>query len=1091
MTRSRAWREGLASALVQLAVLAAFFWTPLSRFGEVHYSAADLTQGMSLTRIEPGHRSGNQLQSDAVTQMQPWVLFNRAELAAGRFPLWNPYNGAGAPHFANFQSAVVSPFSVPFYVLDFKTALLASAALKLLALGLFTYLFLREIGCSWLAATTGAIAFQFAGHNALLLYFPHVGAMFALPAGLFFVERALRRAEEALIAGRRARLFAPLAGLVVALVVGLLAGNPEPFFFACWGIGAWIVARLVGLWRAHGRLRAGTALPGLILVERERRALAQRELARTVAKITLACVLPLGLTAFQVLPFLDYLDASRVLEQRSLRQTPLDLRWWPLHLFPDVLGSPAGSYRISETIPPPNYELVNMSYVGGAVLMLALACPFVARRRAGRWFFPILALVWFVYAHDVLGAYDLFVFLPALDIAPMNRSQGLWNFALACAAAIALDGFLGRTGPRAWFAAGWWVVAGAVTVVVCLIGADRLIDAYADLPSPFHRWFVRAVPPHITAMAAWTLVAVGATAAMLVMRHRAVRTLLGVAVAAAVFAQTGWLLRDYNPVSPDPFVFPRTDRIESLQRIVGRERLAILGNDGLPPDSNMVYGLSQLASYDGMWVRDLDALYRDQFGEGNNWRPILRGSHRALRLFGTRWVLAKWDWNFLDNGLRDYGKNLALQPLRVELLPDRTAVQTFQCYETELSAVMVVLSTPRNVRDCTLRFRLEEEESGVLVSEQTLSSRAVQSTVYSELHPVFPGEWQLNPAGRPVVFRFEPQPRSSFRRYRLVLSCDDGRAADTIYAWRMPVLGYGPGQAAYAGRPLTGELLFDWTCGEANRFEEAARIGDYTLFRLRDPVPVYSLSDGSVTAKADADALDILRSPTFDPRRLVVLGNPDEAARRAATEAASAARQRRIVQFSDSPYCYLVGADGKTLAHIDDEATFLANRFEWSQIEKLQAEERAAFVLVPDTDLAGKRAVGLRLVSAPAAGAPAPEVLEETPTYVRLRVSRQRPGFLLAANAYDPGWKATIGGEETPVFRANYAFQAVEIPPGSWEVELRYRPDSLIRGAWIGAGSLLVAAAAGLASWRGRRRYRPRAGTGAPSPDRAPLDYAS
>jgi len=782
-----------------------------------------------------------------------------------------------------------------------------------------------------------------------------------------------------------------------------------------------------------------------------------------------------------------------------LRQTPLDLRWWPLYLFPDVLGSPAGSYRISETIPPPNYELVNMSYVGGAVMLLALACPFVARRRAGRWFFPILALVWFVYAHDVLGAYDLFVFLPALDMAPMNRSQGLWNFALASAAAIALDGFLARTGPRAWYAAGWWLVAAAVTVVACLIGADRLIDAYADLPSPFLRFFVRYVPTHVTAMTAWTLVAVGATAVMLVARHRAVRTLLGVAVAAAIFAQTGWLLRDYNPVSPDAFVFPRTDRIEALQRIVGGERLAILGNDGLPPDSNMVYGLSQLASYDGMWVRDLDELYRDQFGESNNWRPILRGSHRALRLFGTRWVLAKWDWNFLDNGLRDFGKNLALQPVRIELLPDRSAEQTFQSYEPGLSEVMVVLSTPRGVRDCTLRFRLEEQESGALVSEQTMSSRDVQSTVYTELHATFPGEWQLNPAGRPVVFRFLPQAESAFRRYRIRLSCDDGRAADTVYAWRMPVLGYGNGRSAYAGKPLAGELLFDWTCGEADRFEEVARVGDYTLFRMRDAVPVYSLADGSVTAKADADALQIVRSPTFDPRRLVVLGNPDEATQRAVAQATDAARRRRLVQFSDSPFCYLVGLDGRTLAHIDDEATFLANRFDWNQIEKLPAGARAQFVLVPDTDLAAKRAAGLRLVSPPAPGAPAPEVLEETPTYVRLRVSRQAPGFLIAANAYDPGWKATIGGEETPVLRANYAFQAVEIPPGSWEVELRYRPDSLIQGLWIGAGSLLVAAGVGLMSWRGRQRERqrecpgdrPRAGTSAPSPDRAPLDYAS
>jgi hypothetical protein len=135
-----------------------------------------------------------------------------------------------------------------------------------------------------------------------------------------------------------------------------MAGNPEPLYFACWGIGAWLVARLVGMWRRQASERS-----------------ARIELARTFGKIALALVLALGLAAFQVLPFLEYLEHSRVLEQRSLRQTPLDPRWWPLQIFPDALGSPAGIWRISELIPPPNYELVNMSYGGGAALFLALA----------------------------------------------------------------------------------------------------------------------------------------------------------------------------------------------------------------------------------------------------------------------------------------------------------------------------------------------------------------------------------------------------------------------------------------------------------------------------------------------------------------------------------------------------------------------------------------------------------------------------------------------------------------------------------------------------------------------------------------------
>jgi hypothetical protein len=157
--------ETLQAALVLLFEIAAFLWIPLSRYDEVYYSASDLTQSFSLTRVEPGHKPGNQLQSDFVTQMQPWTTFNREELYAGRLPLWNPWNGAGCPHLANYQSAVFSPFVAPAYLMPTKPALLVSAALKLFALGIFTYLFLRKIGVRHWAALVGATIFTFAGHS--------------------------------------------------------------------------------------------------------------------------------------------------------------------------------------------------------------------------------------------------------------------------------------------------------------------------------------------------------------------------------------------------------------------------------------------------------------------------------------------------------------------------------------------------------------------------------------------------------------------------------------------------------------------------------------------------------------------------------------------------------------------------------------------------------------------------------------------------------------------------------------------------------------------------------------------------------------
>ncbi len=42
-------------------------------------------------------------------QFYPWREFGFSEVLAGRLPLWNPYNGAGAPLLANYQSALLYP----------------------------------------------------------------------------------------------------------------------------------------------------------------------------------------------------------------------------------------------------------------------------------------------------------------------------------------------------------------------------------------------------------------------------------------------------------------------------------------------------------------------------------------------------------------------------------------------------------------------------------------------------------------------------------------------------------------------------------------------------------------------------------------------------------------------------------------------------------------------------------------------------------------------------------------------------------------------------------------------------------------------
>ena len=54
---------------------------------------------------------------DSAVQFQPWLQYSRERLPDA--PLWNTHIAPGRPYFANAQSAVLSPFSLPAYVLPF------------------------------------------------------------------------------------------------------------------------------------------------------------------------------------------------------------------------------------------------------------------------------------------------------------------------------------------------------------------------------------------------------------------------------------------------------------------------------------------------------------------------------------------------------------------------------------------------------------------------------------------------------------------------------------------------------------------------------------------------------------------------------------------------------------------------------------------------------------------------------------------------------------------------------------------------------------------------------------------------------------
>ena len=53
-----------------------------------------------------------------------------------------------------------------------------------------------------------------------------------------------------------------------------------------------------------------------------------------------------------------------------------------------------------------------------------------------------------------------------------------------------------------------------------------------------------------------------------------------------------------------------------------------------------------------------------------------------------------------------------------------------------------------------------------------------------------------------------------------------------------------------------------------------------------------------------------------------------------------------------------------------------------------------------------------------------------TPSRQKMRVRTPGPALLVLTQSYYHNWKAAVDGVEVPLWRANYAFQAVEVPAG-------------------------------------------------------------
>src|SRR5205823_7921293 len=86
------------------------------------------------------------------------------------------------------------------------------------------------------------------------------------------------------------------------------------------------------------------------------------------------------------------------------------------------------------------------------------------------------------------------------------------------------------------------------------------------------------------------------------------------------------------------------------------------------------------------------------------------------------------------------------------------------------------------------------------------------------------------------------------------------------------------------------------------------------------------------------------------------------------------------------------------------------------------------------------------------------EVARHEPQRVELRATLERPGLVILADTYYPGWTLTIDGQPAPIYRTNRLMRGAAVPAGRHTLVYTYDPASFqVGGAISIAGWLALA----------------------------------
>lgn len=406
------------------AVLVAFY--PSVIFGKTPLNGNNLVAFFSpwIYQKWEGYPTGVPAKPGILDQLRiyyPYMRLTQESYRLGQLPLWNPYNFAGNPHMAEWQSGVFYPLHIflPFLPLPVYWTLFQMTGFFLAAL--FTFWYLRNLKIGKLASLLSGLTYSFSTFmftwNAEVVPTPH--SILWLPAMLLCADKFLTE-------GKGKYWFFFLGSGVASILSGY------------WQTTLYVLstAFLYGLVRSLWLFPQGNGKP------------------KTKSALLLVAAFPLmaGLTAFHLLPTAElYQRSSRPLInlradlQEFIKGYLLKLHWLATLIVPDFFGNPSTRNTFSYS----NGTYYEWSLFVGTLQIVILPFLLFLKNRSLKLLaagFVLLTVVAGSFSFDLTHArlvYDLK--LPVLSTGIANRILFVPAFGLSVLAGFALHGWMSAT----------------------------------------------------------------------------------------------------------------------------------------------------------------------------------------------------------------------------------------------------------------------------------------------------------------------------------------------------------------------------------------------------------------------------------------------------------------------------------------------------------------------------------------------------------------------------------------------------------------------------------------------------------------------